>query len=106
MASPRTPSPTRADLIRAFDFAPDSALVDQRTVAAVYGCSTSKLERDRWAGTGLAYRKVGWRVRYLAADVRAALAALPEYRSTSEDPEAARCSRNRTATRPATPAAA
>jgi hypothetical protein len=104
MASHRTPSPTRAELIHAFEAAPDSALFDQRTVAAVYDCSTSKLERDRWAGTGIPYIKVGWQVRYRKADVLAALAALPAYRSTSDDPEAARRARKRMPTRTATPA--
>ena len=106
MASTRTPTPTRADLIRAFEAAPDSALFDQATIAAVYDCSKAKLERDRWAGTGIAYLKDGWRVRYRKSDVVAALAALPAYRSTSEDPEATRRSRRRTVTRAATPATA
>jgi hypothetical protein len=106
MASKRTPQPSRADLIRAFDAAPDSALFDQTTVAAVKDCSTAKLERDRWAGTGIPYVKDGWRVRYRKSDVLAALAALPAYRSTSEDPETARRSRQRTATRAATSAPA
>lgn len=88
-------TPTRADLIREFESAPDSALFNQIAVAAVYGCSKSKLERDRWAGTGIPYLKDGWRVMYRKADVLAALKALPVYRSTSEDPEAARRARRR-----------
>lgn len=95
MASKHTPSPTRAELIAAFEAAPDNALFDQITVAAVFGCSRSKLERDRWAGTGVPYRKAGWQVRYSTSDVLAALAALPAYRPTSEDPEATRRARLR-----------
>lgn len=95
MASPRSTSPTRADLIHAFEAAPDNALFNQGTIAAVYGCSKAKLERDRWAGTGIPYLKLGWQVRYRKADVLAALASLPTYRSTSEDPEAARRTRKR-----------
>lgn len=106
MASPRTTSPTRADLIRAFDAAPDSALFDQITVAAVYDCSKAKLERDRWAGTGIPYVKLGWQVRYRKADVLAKLKALPTFRSTSDDPEAARRARVRSDTRAAAASAA
>jgi hypothetical protein len=106
MASKRTPTPHRADLIRAFESAPDSALFDQTTVAAVFDCSRAKLERDRWAGTGIAYLKVGWAVRYRKSDVLAAIQGLPTYRSTSEDPEAARRARVRADTRAAAPAAA
>ncbi len=99
--TPQAPAPTRADLIRVFYSAPDTALFDQVTVAAVLDCSEAKMERDRWAGAGIPYLKIGWRVRYRKSDVLAALAALPTYRSTSEDPEAARRARQRTATRAA-----
>ncbi|WP_295402415.1 hypothetical protein [uncultured Thiocystis sp.] len=83
----RTP---RTDLIHEFTSAPDSALFDQRTVAAVFDCSVAKMERDRWSGDGVPYLKIGNAVRYRKSDVLALLAALPVYRSTSEDPTARR----------------
>ena len=79
---------SRAELIREFDQGPDSALFDQRVIAAVRDCSTAKLERDRWQGIGIPYVKDGARVRYRKSDVLAHQAALPVYRSTSEDPTA------------------
>ena len=72
--SRRTP-PSRIELILEFEAAPESALFDQKTVAAVKGCSTAKLERDRWAGTGIPFLKDGRRVLYLKGDVLADLAA-------------------------------
>lgn len=50
---------------------PADALTDQNHVAAYLDCSSGKLERDRWAGTGLPYLKIGRSVRYRKADVLA-----------------------------------
>ena len=46
-------------------------LHDQKEVAQALGKSTAWLERQRWAGTGPIYRKVGRSVRYLGADLNA-----------------------------------
>ncbi len=48
-----------------------TGLANQQQVAAYLGCSTAKLERDRWAGTGIPYIKVGRLVRYRKSDVLA-----------------------------------
>ncbi len=50
---------------------PVDALTDQQQVAAYLGCSTAKLERDRWTGVGIPFLKVGRLVRYRKADVMA-----------------------------------
>jgi len=78
--------PSRVTLVQEFVALPDAALCGQETVAAVRDCSTSKLERDRWAGTGIPYLKIGSSVRYRKSDVLAFLGSLPVYKSTSEDP--------------------
>jgi len=86
----RAANSSRSELLREFYEAPEDTLFDQKTVAAVKNCSTAKLERDRWAGTGIPFLKDGQRVLYRKADVIADLARLPRYQSTSEDPETAR----------------
>jgi hypothetical protein len=49
--------------------APDEAFFNQATIAAVLCCSEAKMERDRWAGTGTPYHKIGRRCLYRKADV-------------------------------------
>lgn len=56
--------PSLAELVRLFHESHPDSFHDQRTVAAVIGCSLEKLERDRWAGKGLPYKKFGRLVRY------------------------------------------
>lgn len=46
---------------------------DQQDTATYLGISVKQLERDRWAGEGIPYVKVGRAVRYRAADVVAFL---------------------------------
>lgn len=58
-----------AAMIQNFYSAPNDALFDQKTIAAVRGCSTATMERDRWAGGGIPFRKIGGKVRYKKADV-------------------------------------
>jgi hypothetical protein len=73
------------DLIAEFDRLPDMALVPQKIVAILLGCSEAKLERDRWAGTGIPFVKLGPRmVRYRKADVVAYAAEYKSMRSTTE----------------------
>lgn len=73
-----------AALYRLYDAAPDDALLDENVVAAVHGCSVAKLQRDRWAGTGLPFVRCGGRmVRYRKSTVRQALASLAEVGSTT-----------------------
>ena len=60
---------SRLFLLNEFDSAPESALFNQQTLAAVFSCSTQLLERNRWAGTGVPYMKIGRKVLYRKKDV-------------------------------------
>ncbi|WP_333874798.1 helix-turn-helix transcriptional regulator [Methylobacter sp.] len=60
---------SRIDLLNQFNAAPDDALFDQKTIAAVRDCSLATMERDRWAGTGIPFIKLGRSVKYRKADV-------------------------------------
>ncbi|KTD63883.1 MerR family transcriptional regulator [Legionella spiritensis] len=60
---------SRIDLINEFEIAPQSTLFDQKTLAAVLDCSTHLLERNRWAGQGVPYIKIGRTVRYRKEDI-------------------------------------
>lgn len=75
---------SRLDLLNEFDSAPESALFNQQTVAAVLNCSTQLLERNRWAGTSLPYLKIGRKVLYRKSDVVDFLQQQKVYRSTSD----------------------
>lgn len=59
----------RIELIEKFELASSSTLFNQQTVCAVLDCSTSSLERHRWAGTGIPYIKIGAAVRYRKSDI-------------------------------------
>ena len=74
---------SRIDLINEYEQAPESALFSQETVAAIRDCSLATLERDRWAGGGICYVKIGRLVRYRKADIRAWLDKQPTVLSTS-----------------------
>lgn len=71
--SRKTLTPEREQLSRAllaqFLALPDEALASSEQVAAYLDCTVAKLERDRWAGTGLAFTRIGRRVRYRKRDV-------------------------------------
>lgn len=74
----------RNELIQDFYNAPDSALFDQITIAAVLGCSTALIERNRWAGGGIPFIKINRAVRYRKSDALAWLAQYQPQQSTSE----------------------
>ena len=74
---------TRIDLINEFEQAPDWVLFSQETVAAIRDCSLATLERDRWAGGGIRYVKMGRLVRYRKSDIHAWLEAHQTISSTS-----------------------
>jgi hypothetical protein len=59
----------RLQLLNEFELAPISALFTQKTIAAVLSCSTQLLERNRWAGGGIPYLKIGRKVLYRKSDV-------------------------------------
>lgn len=60
---------SRIELINEFDSAPETALFNQISIAAVLDCSKHLLERQRWVGAGVPYLKLGGRVRYRKKDV-------------------------------------
>lgn len=61
----------------------NEALFDQKKIALVVGLSEKWLERMRWAGGGIPYKKIGRRVFYRKCDVVAWLSARPVISSTS-----------------------
>lgn len=77
--------PPRLHLLNEFDSAPESALFNQQTIAAVLSCSTQLLERNRWAGTSVPYLKIGRKVLYRKSDVLGFLQQQKVYRSTSDE---------------------
>jgi predicted DNA-binding transcriptional regulator AlpA len=63
-------------------------LLDDYAVAEITGRARSTLQKDRVAGTGIPWVRVGRLVRYRESHVAAWLSALPTRRSTSEpDPK-------------------
>jgi predicted DNA-binding transcriptional regulator AlpA len=63
-------------------------LLDDYAVAEITGRARSTLQKDRVAGTGIPWVRVGRLVRYRESDVAAWLSALAMHRSTSEpDPK-------------------
>ena len=75
---------SRLQLINEFESAPDSTLFNQTTLAAILNCSTQLLERNRWAGEGVPYIKMGRKVLYRKSEVLNFLQQLKTYRSTSD----------------------
>ncbi len=59
----------RIEMLEDFEQAPDTALFNQQTIAAVRDCSTATLERDRWAGSGIPFLKFGRSVKYRKSEV-------------------------------------
>lgn len=76
---------SRLNLLTEFDSAPESALFNQQTIAAVLSCSTQLLERNRWAGMGVPYLKIGRKVLYRKSDVQNFIQQQRMYRSTSDE---------------------
>ena len=76
-------TPKRSDALAEFYNAPDSALFNQMTIAAIRECSKFTMERDRWNGGGIPFVKIGRAVRYRKADVVDWLAKNPTQTSTS-----------------------
>lgn len=75
----------RLQLINEFESAPDSMLFNQNTLAAILDCSTQLLERNRWAGQGVPYLKIGRKVLYRKSEVLAFLQKQKVYRSTTDE---------------------
>jgi excisionase family DNA binding protein len=73
---------SRLDMITEYEFAPDSALFSQETVAAILNCSLATIERDRWLGAGIPFTKFGRLVRYRKTDIRDWLEKHQSFQST------------------------
>ena len=78
---------SRLQLLNEFESAPNSALFNQQTLAAVLDCSTQLLERNRWEGKGVPYLKIGRKVLYRKNDVLSFLQQQKIYRSTCDEGE-------------------
>jgi hypothetical protein len=59
-------------------------LLSDRDVQKITGRARSTLQKDRLAGIGIPFVRIGRLVRYRQSDVAAFLDALPSRRSTSE----------------------
>jgi hypothetical protein len=75
---------TRTKSLQDFYSAPDESLYGQTVIADVIDCSEAKLERDRWAGIGIKFIKIGRKVKYRKADVLDWLNQHQPQQSTSE----------------------
>ena len=73
----------REQHITEFYNAPPAALFTQITIAHLMCCSEGKLERNRWAGTGIPYIKLSRQVRYKKSDVLEWLGKQEAQQSTS-----------------------
>jgi hypothetical protein len=58
--------------------------LSDREVERITGRARSTLQKDRVAGGGIPFVRIGRLARYRPEDVAAYLAALPNFRSTSE----------------------
>jgi predicted DNA-binding transcriptional regulator AlpA len=65
-------------------------LLSDRDVGKITGRAQSTLQKDRVAGKGIPFVRIGRLVRYRQSDVNAYLASLATYRSTSEADETIR----------------
>lgn len=74
----------RLILLNEYEQAPDSAYFTQETVAAIRNCSRATIERDRWAGTGVPFVKMGRLVRYRKIDIISWLKQHPSFQSTTQ----------------------
>ncbi len=61
----------------------NSKLLNQKQVSEIIGLSEAWLERKRWEGGGIPYRKLGRAVRYDERDVFAWVEAHSKQNSTS-----------------------
>jgi predicted DNA-binding transcriptional regulator AlpA len=62
-------------------------LLSDRDVEKITGRAQSTLQKDRVAGKGIPFVRMGRLVRYRQSDVSAYVASLATYRSTSEADE-------------------
>jgi hypothetical protein len=75
---------TRLTLLNEFNDAPPDALFPSTTVAAIRACTVGNIERERWQGKGIPFRRIGGSIRYCKQDILAWLSQHPAVRSTAE----------------------
>lgn len=75
---------TRLELLEEFEAAPLTTLFAQETLCAIFACSPGKAERDRWAGEGVPFLKIGHTVRYRKNDILTYLRKHELHHSTVE----------------------
>ncbi len=75
---------SRSELLEEFDAAPPSTLFSQKTLCAILDCSPALVERNRWAGAGCPFTKIGHMVRYRKSDILAYLGQQKTRHSTVE----------------------
>lgn len=75
---------SRLQLLQEFDLAPPSTLFPQLTLCAILDCSPATTERNRWAGVGVPFIKIGRSVRYKKSDILSYLEAQKLHHSTVE----------------------
>jgi hypothetical protein len=75
---------TRLELLAEFYAAPPNTLFTSTTVAAIRHCSVANIERERWRGTGIPFRRIGGSIRYCKRDILAWLSQHRPVRSTAE----------------------
>lgn len=76
---------SRIDMLKEYELAPDSTFFSQETLAAIRDCSLATLERDRWAGTGVPFVKIGRLVRYRKSEIRSWLEQHQSMTSTTKN---------------------
>ncbi|HEY8095884.1 MAG TPA: helix-turn-helix domain-containing protein [Methylobacter sp.] len=74
----------RTTSLAEFNGASDTTLFNQTTIAHVRDCSNATMERDRWAGGGIPFIKIGRSVKYRKSDVLQWLEQYQTQNSTSE----------------------
>lgn len=75
---------TRTEALAEFYSAPETSLFNQIVIAYVRDCSTATMERDRWAGGGIPFIKIGRAVKYRKTDVLGWLEQCQTQNSTSD----------------------
>jgi len=69
-------------IIKEFYDSPDKALFNEKVIALIRGCSVALMQRDRWAGNGIPFKKMGNKVLYCKADVIKWLSSQKSFNST------------------------
>lgn len=75
---------SRLELINEYEYAPNSTMFSQETVAAILDCSLATIERDRWIGNGIPFVKIGRLVRYRKTDICTWLEEHKSFQSTTK----------------------